>query len=454
MRGRSGFITSILALLFVGLLPLRAPANPMEFFGFSSRDQAMARAVTASADDYTGIYYNPACLPMAGDVTLGGGYFLADPDLRIDGADTDVDDISGIPLGFSLPIKVIKGLNMAAGAAFQVPDKRVARYLLIPYERPRFTMYANRSQRILTFLGAGAELRPWLSVGAGVSILAGLGGGPRLVLREEHTGAPSEGTLDSNIRPAFAPFVGLLVTITEGLRLGVTYRRKLSSRIDVPASVKMPDIHLAPWNPVALIQQTTIEAGGLQVSHFTPSNLAVGVAWQVHPKVLVTADLTWLQWSDFRYYTPDVTLELYGEVKGESRGHLGDLVEIVEQEVPLPGFDDVFMPAFGLEVLAASWPRVDLFARWGYFYRPTPVPDQKGETNFVDSDLHAGCFGVGFVFREISEVFTRPLHLDLHVQYQVLEERRFVKDRFPDPIGDYEADGEILNLGASVTMRF
>lgn len=449
MRGRSGFITSILALLFVGLLPLRAPANPMEFFGFSSRDQAMARAVTASADDYTGIYYNPACLPMAGDVTLGGGYFLADPDLRIDGADTDVDDISGIPLGFSLPIKVIKGLNMAAGAAFQVPDKRVARYLLIPFERPRFTLYANRMQRILSFIAVGAEVTPWLSVGGGVSILAALGGGPDLYLYEAYTGYPSVGTLDSNIRPSFAPYAGVLVTITEGLRLGITYRRKLSSRIEVPASVRMPDIHIAGWNPLALIRETLIEAGGLQVSHFTPSNLAVGVAWQVHERVLVTADLTWLEWSDFRYYTPDVVLELSGPP-----GSLGDWIEITEQDVPLPGFRDVFMPAFGAEILALSTAHVDLIARCGYFYRPTPVPDQPGETNFVDSDLHVGCLGLGLVLRNLTGVLSKPLHLDVHVQYHVMEERSFVKERLPDPIGDYEADGEILNVGASVMFRF
>jgi len=443
------FRTALPAMAIIALLPLRAAANPFEFFGFSSRDQAMARAVTAAADAYTGIYYNQACLPMAGDITFGGGYFQADPDLRIDGADTDVDNISGLPLGFSLPIKVIKGLNLAAGAAFQIPNKRVARYLLIPYERPRFTLYANRMQRILAFIAVGVEVGPWLSVGGGVSVLAALGGGPNLYLQEAHTGYPSIGTLDSNIRPSFAPYMGVLVTITEGLRVGLTYRRKLSSRLDVPASVTMPDIHIAPWNPLALIQETLIEAGGLQVSHFTPSNLAVGVAWQAHERVLVTADLTWLEWSDFRYYTPEVVLELTGPP-----GSLDDWIEITEQDVPLPGFRDVFMPAFGAEILTLSTAHVDLFVRCGYFYRPTPVPDQPGETNFVDSDLHAGCFGLGVVLRDFTNILSKPLHLDLHIQYQMLEERRFEKERLPDPIGDYETDGEILNVGASMMIRF
>ena len=444
----------LVAPLVVLVTAPQAPGNPFEFFGFNSRDAAMGRAVTAAACDYTAIYYNPAMLTQVEGITLGFGYYNAMPTLRIDGRDTDVDRISGIPFGFSVPIEALDRFKIVAGFAFQAPNKRVARYLLIPYERPRFTMYANRSQRILTFMAVGVEIAPWLSVGAGASVLGGLGGGPVLHLKESWTEEPSAGTLTSDIVPSFAPFAGVLVKPFERLSLGFVYRRQLDSEIDVPAMVLMPDIYAPDVNPleIPLIRATVIEAGGLQVSHFTPDNIAFGAAFQVTENFLVTADVTILFWSQFKYFAPVVTLDLYGEDGGS--GHLGDWVEIIDQILPEPDFNDVLMPALGMEWRFMEREKLELFARGGYFFRESPVSDQVGETNFVDSDLHAFSCGLGIVLKDVTEVFSKPVGIDFHFQYQVLTNRRTVKASITDPIGDYESDGEILNAGMTVIMHF
>ena len=82
------------------------------------------------------------------------------------------------------------------------------------------------------------------------------------------------------------------------------------------------------------------------------------------------------------------------------------------------------------------------------------MPDQTGETNFVDSDLHSLSCGLGILLREVTEILPKPFAIDLHFQYQRLEDRKTVKAKATDPIGDYEASGEFFNFGMTLLLHF
>ena len=64
-----------------------ANANPIDAFGLGARGAALGGAQTASADDSSANYYNPALLVSLEDIHIDVGYRLASPTLELGGAD-------------------------------------------------------------------------------------------------------------------------------------------------------------------------------------------------------------------------------------------------------------------------------------------------------------------------------------------------------------------------------
>jgi long-chain fatty acid transport protein len=86
--------------------------------------------------------------------------------------------------------------------------------------------------------------------------------------------------------------------------------------------------------------------------------------------------------------------------------------------------------------------------RAGYVYEHTPIPEQTGITNFVDADRHTPSFGVGV------EVAPLGLGLDLHGAVSVLPKRVTLKSSATDLVGDYEQEGQQVNVGATMKGVF
>ena len=181
---------------------------------------------------------------------------------------------------------------------------------------------------------------------------------------------------------------------------------------------------------------------------FAPHQITLGLAYDFGGRVKVSFDLTWQDWSDFKVPAPEGATAI--------EGGLRDLIgQTPNFRLPTPGYHDVWVPAVGVEVLAHSTAKVDIFARAGYTYRESPVPDQILYTSYLDSDTHIPSVGIGFVFRDITKVLDKPIGLDLHYQQVMLNKRYTVRyDPASDPFGDMVAEGSIYNVGCTLTIRF
>lgn len=106
--------------------------------------------------------------------------------------------------------------------------------------------------------------------------------------------------------------------------------------------------------------------------------------------------------------------------------------------------------------------------RGGYSFVPSPVPDQTGLTNMMDSDRHVFSGGLGV--RLFPKMASGPIELELAGQYHQLETRTVRKqeglasdsngDGFLDYPRGYPLEGEITSagsvwvIGAGATMQF
>ena len=152
----------------------------------------------------------------------------------------------------------------------------------------------------------------------------------------------------------------------------------------------------------------------------------------------------------FEPAAPDPATEMTVEMDGEMLRSLGiDETFDSKTEARSPGFSTTLEPHLGVE-----WLIVPSFAaRLGYFFRPTPVPKQNGDTNILDGNTHALAAGLGFNFNDPLEVFAKPVHIDLAYQLMLIPERRADKGSSSD-VPSYVYSGYLHNVSAAVRYVF
>jgi long-chain fatty acid transport protein len=441
----------LLALGVVLARPAATFANPPDTFGFGARSTALAGAVSADVSDFSAVYYNPAGLAADTETRLELGYMLVLPELRMNGRDNEVDSIRGMVGGLRVPTTFF-GQRFGFGLAMHVPDERISRTRSLPLTQPRWEMYDNRPHRL--FIGVGVAWRPleWLSVGAGISFQA------TSTTRLEVEGTiPAFGAergsklthqLETRLLSVRYPLLGVQVTPTDWLAFGVTYRGEFRLGLELEARVDA-DITLGARSIPALFDLYT-----RSVNAFLPRQLSFGAALRPHPRVRASAEVTWVNWAAYELpvgYT-DVALDL--TVPPEFAAFVTQPGPILGSR-PIPsGFRDRFVPRFGVEVLAVDTQHVDLRGRVGYFYEATPVPEQTGLGNFVDSDRHAVSLGLGATLEDLGEALPGRLLLDLAFQIGFIPERVMRKESLLDPTGSYRAGGIVWALGATTGVTF
>ena len=115
----------LLGCAFACSLAPPARANPLDAFGFGSRETAMAGANAADVQDFSANYYNPAGLALARRIELTLGYMNVDQSLYINGLNSGVDPVRALVGGLVAP-GVIPGVPFAFGFAIHLPDDRLS----------------------------------------------------------------------------------------------------------------------------------------------------------------------------------------------------------------------------------------------------------------------------------------------------------------------------------------
>jgi long-subunit fatty acid transport protein len=419
-----------------------ASANPLDTFGFGARGPALANAFSTLADDATAAYYNPAGLALGDRVRFFAGYSFGAPRLSFDGREAPAETARGISLGLSIP-RLVGGTTAAFGVGLYFPDQRLVRIHTAGAADGRFALYENRLHRVAIHPALAWRPAPWISVGAGVSILADAKGagtsfdlGLDLNRVTDPTAHRAAASLDVRLPTRVAPVAGLWAQPHPRLRLALVYRGPLSLDVSIETDVAID----------AGILRGRALTGLAASDYYSPGQLALGAAFDLSRAVTLSAEATWYRWSAAPSPLPTVNALL----------ELGIPVDVVRVSIPGEAYQpsDTLAGRLGVEGRLAPRRWLDVDLRGGVSYEPTPYPRQTGVTSLADNEKWVVAAGAGFVFKELGEVLRGPVRLDVYAQAHLLRERFHPKDAPFAPAPSFRSGGAIWAGGLMVGVGF
>jgi long-chain fatty acid transport protein len=451
--GAGALLTSAL------LLSATASASVPDHYGFGSRSTAMAGAVCADTIDFSAGYYNPAGMAEAPGIEIAAGYMYTAQSLLIDGQDNEVDDVRGLVAGVLAPGKLF-GIPFAFGVAIHLPDDGISFIKARRQGVPRWELYDTRSQ--LMYLEASVAVRPfdWMELGGGIGYLSATTGDFSIRGRADII-SPYESKLehevDADLTAVRYPQAGLRFMLEDWGAVGLTYRGE--SKLDLNLEAHLEGIVDFAGIDVPLIY--ALEAR--TIASFTPRQGVIGVSFQRIENLHLNVDVTWMNWS--AYESPTAQIQASIEIQPPP----GTPVSLPDSPAPSelipPRFDDRFVPRIGVEYRGVGFGEerkvhgedrslFELPVRMGYVYEQSPVPEQSGLTNLIDTDSHTLTMGLGFELNRPSAEIPGSVVLDAHAAFTFLPERNFDKQSAADFVGDYTASGSMFGGGATMRVLF
>jgi len=399
-------------------------ANPFNVFGFDSASTAMGGAYTSLANGVTATWFNPAGLSEAkhAEVELGYFYGRTSVDVKMSGPHPDYPSVNSNPLmdaaeketpteGYLIGLNVPPGSKkLATGVVLYFPNERLYEEIFEDERNPFVLDYQRQTKHLMAIPALSYEIVPMVSVGLGLMV-----GAHTYVINR--AGKTLVGNEEGYLSTWTAPEFGILIKPLDGLKIGVAYRGKYSANSGAVISMFGPPITLKG------------------VTLYSPLQVAGGASY-LYDKLTVALDVVYTRWSDFEppFITatgPDGTpIATYSDVN----------------------FSDTYTPRLGAEYRLIDF----LTLRAGYYFKASPVPEQTGESNIIDSDTHVGSLGVGVAVPLPKFITENPLKVDLHVQYQKLTERSYTKggdvEKFNAGRPGYSFDGSALSGGITVSF--
>jgi long-subunit fatty acid transport protein len=422
-----------------------ARANPWDLYGFNPRALAMASAHTAFADDFTAVYYNPAALTMASEAGFGIGFSASRPNLslRFDKTDRTVRDLApprsdGFTFGSLFPLggRAVKN-RVVFGLAFHVPTRSLLNGQSLDPQTPHWYMYQSLPSRLVAMLGVGVLPFDWLSFGASVQFLAGVTGSLDYEL-DIVAGRFSRKNVVFDIEPQVAPLFGLEVRPFRGLRFGFNYRASIQTNVSLPVALDLTSV--ARFN--------VMTAFNVQ---YTPHQFCLGASYAIDDLGLrIAADATYALWSKAPDPSVDSSIQVGGDlIEGTGLGSVLNAPAPGQERKVQLGFRDIIIPRIGIEKDLGPFA-----LRAGYALRPSPAPLQTSGTNYVDATTHQLSIGAGYAFKDPFDLLANQLVIDIGGSLLVAATRHYQKVDPDDPVGAFEASGNILVLGAALRYGF
>ena len=428
------FLTFLVFLLLIILAP-KSYASIFDMYGIGTRAISMGSAYTAVADDVYSAYYNPAGLAQLDKHELSLSYMYSSPSLKMHGGpgpaqfrgpDNLHAPIIGLAINIdeafeeNLPVHSRFGLILSSADNFQ----SVYRIYDPNPSVPHWYRYRDYLDRL--HLVGGLSLQPdkwkWISFGLGFRFI--ISGRTNLLNRNAtpglgiNLGYPKAETanLDLDVDSEIAPIAGILIKPLDKLKLGYSFRGTLELNID-PVYAEIVTHSLPHSNLIDIPLTTNITYN----AYYMPQQHNFGASYQWTPKLLTAFDLSWFKWSSYR---------------NPYRGG------------PTPKWDDVVIPRIGVEYKLTD----ALAVRAGYFFEPSPVPNQYAASNYLDTDRHVFSWGFGYIFNDPTGTVKVPIILDLAMQYWHLPSR--VMDKTDPGKEDYAIKGNVITVAGGVTVRF
>lgn len=445
--------TAVLALAAAATAVGPARANPADAYGFGARSSGLAGAVGADVSDFSANYANPAGLARARGLELSVGVLRADPELTLDGRDSRVDAAQGVVAGIVAPGR-IAGVPFAFGLAAHVPDQRLSRARTLEESEPRWILYDNRPQFL--YLSANLAVAPvrWLAVGGGIGFMAATEGSFHVTgtaVLPDAAGVRSQydsqltHEVDAALTVVRYAQAGVLLAPRDDLRFAATFRDEAQVDLRVSADLRgQLDAGLLDVPLAYAVESETVEA-------FVPRRVGAAASVDATRALRIDLEIDWVQWSHFRSPASRTLTRL--DVRAPAGLPL-DVPGNTPPTTPEPArFGDRFVPRVGVEY-RVSVGGTAIPVRAGYAFERSPVSDQTGRTNFVDTDRHRFALGVGIAHDLVSGLVPASAGCDLFGEYSALPSRLVTKQSPADFVGDYRASGFILVGGIDAWIRF
>jgi len=456
--------------------------TPLYFddIGAGPRAIAMGQAFTAVADDASAAYYNPAGLTqIQSPFVLDIGYLYSDPKAYIKVLDNDGNpyephwmleqrnpnrdgDVTtgGIWLGitsnfahvgvFNDPPSFLRNLAMGVTIFYTVPE--VNRFWNPQRKQDPYHLRYNNSYCLLsTATSLAYRITDWLSFGGGILARMDTFQNTEQNYIDLYTwltdpeDSPFRLRLKTEVKIRTEYVLGLLFRPPvrgwqEKVSLGFVYRRELSGYYGTGASSN-DVVYVCPEDgPCPFTNPETGEPGGpgdkyvivpmkafsVDYIGYNPAQLAIGLAARPVRRMLISADVTWKDYSEFQFFWA---------------------------LPPEPRFHDTWIPRVGLEytfeprskkAFLNKFRKISLMS--GYYYEPTPVPDMNGEMNILGSDKNVVSFGFSLDYLMKSlDIFRVQAYFQLHLLNETYLHNR------DDPLfGEMWTGGEVYSTGITI----
>ncbi len=432
-----------LMCIALAMSPVLVRADVFNLYGFGPRAAAMGGAMTAEANDYTAVFYNPALLVDRKDVNFGAAFqfYRMVPTVQSKDLAKDLDctnctppDAVGTSVGLLFPLGGKVKNHLAFGLGVYLPTSVLLRLNAPSSNNPYWYRFHGNPERLQLHLGAGIKIVEWLKIGLGLEVLADLIGDEANVGVDLFSKQVKRGDINASLATRVGPVFSLHVSPIKRLRIGATFRWEMRLNYQIPAKVDLEGIGTLGF----------VING---VAHYTPHTLAFGAAFDVLENLTIALDGEWQNWSNAPSPYVGITIDLSGPTL-EALG-LGSALDVTSAK-QRPGFSDTFGGRLGAEYRISE----RFAARLGTFVRPTPVPKQDTQgTNLLDSMAIGITGGVGFNFPDPLEIFQHPIQIDVAGQAQFLLPREAKKDAV-DTQASYTYSANVYGVTAAIRYDF
>lgn len=370
---------------FMLILGAAAPAiaGPFDLYGAGARGSAMG-AQTSSPNGPGAIYYNVGGLVNAEPgVTVGGfatanqaqillkqrpeGYDIPDfgqatPTLPSNQTLSSRSDTESIAPLYAITFGGVTSLGidrLRIGILGFLPTAQILELKTrFPDERER--IFSNQlhwefldqtTRRFDIEAGIAYRITDWFSFGIGGTFLTGAQVGTRVYLEDPTDQGNIQINSDVKTRNDWGLLAGATIDLPYRFRLGLSYRGPVRFRVQGANRLQLKDVdeddrieQVLDWTP-----------------KYSPSTLAGGLSWTVGD-FEIAFDARLVLWSGYRNTHSEET-----------------------------NFSNTLNTRLGLEYLYSPDSRL----RVGLGFDPTPVPDQSGRTNYVDTSRALLSLGSG-----------------------------------------------------------
>ena len=371
------------ALLAALLAPCLAQAAGYAVFEQGARAIGMAGANTASVNDATALFYNPAAITRleGAQLSVGGAWLTTRNSFAgaqpYPGFGVTEEMKSG---NFAVPNAYLTHryhAPLAVGVGLSAPFG-----LGIEWKNPaEFTGRKIATKATLQTLNGNVsvawEVNPKFSIAAGFDVLMS-----KVDLQRINTALiPGGGGAEANVanvelkggfKPGYGFNAGALFVPDDQWKVGLTYRSKIEVQIDGGDATFT---QILTGNPAFDAQVAAQLPASQEVTTKTkfPAMYALGVAWDPMPDWTWEVSGHWTQWSAFDElkleFPTDPTLD----------------ATITEN------YDDQFQVRLGAEHRLDNW-----CYRFGYYYDEAAAPSESVTPLLPDANRHGATLGLGF----------------------------------------------------------